>query len=252
MSTMPIPPGTPGAPSGLGGIFGRLGGIFTPPGGIEGMDPELLKRQQQQALLTMGLGMLAAKERGAGLGQGLLQGFGLGNQQFQDIANRTFQNTLWNRQQARQDRREDRADRAFARQEDWRREDRAYQADQDRIRQEQWQKQFRLSEDQASRAALMQGTQREAILQELQRERQYEARRQELLAKPNRTESEDIELDQLTRGAVSARMRSQSLLGLGGFGLGGFGGLPAPGSASPLPPDPWQTGGGSRGGTGNW
>lgn len=109
----------PVAPPSSGGGFGRglgaIGNALFPTGG---MDPQQASMMRQQALLNMGLGMMAAGSQpgatfGGALGQGLL---GATNQ-YQASMQNAFQNSIRRQQQEREEQRFEREEKLFDRQE---------------------------------------------------------------------------------------------------------------------------------------
>lgn len=60
----------------------QQGILPVPPEVAAGMSPETIKLLRQQALLQMGLGMVAAKEKGAQFGTGALAGLNIGQNSF--------------------------------------------------------------------------------------------------------------------------------------------------------------------------
>lgn len=63
------------------GLGGMPASMFPVPAELESqLDPETLRRLRQQAMLQMGLGMMAAGEKGAGLGTGVLYGMNQGRE----------------------------------------------------------------------------------------------------------------------------------------------------------------------------
>jgi hypothetical protein len=236
-----LPPGVQ-APGGLlsrmnagaYGMLGRLGSsMFGVPAGLEGMPPELIRQQQQQALLQLGLGMLAGKERGMGFGQSTLAGLSNAQSGFQDILQQSYRNTLLNREAARADTRDQRD-------EDRWRADRDYQMQRDRQSDERW----RAEQDLRMRATEAdirgQGVLANQRAQEAAAAEQARARVQELTKKPTLTEAERLELEVLTGGAPSNLIRAQTGLGMfGGMGMFPPGlGMPAADPLSALPDPP--------------
>jgi len=214
-----VAPRTQRAPT----FLDQLGGtLFKVPEGVQ-VDPRVLQQQQQQALLTLGLGMLAGKEQGRGFGESALRGLGAAQGGFQGALQQGYANTMANRREAREDTRmardEERyqADRAYAMERDRMADERQARADDLRQRELEQMGEVRSAQAAASRS----GAASEAAARRQAAE--ADARVRVLMAKPDRTPEEDLELDSLTRGAVSRMMRAQNS-GLGMFG--GFGGVP--------------------------
>lgn len=90
------------ARGGLGNVLGEA--FFPVPSEVAAeTDPDTLKALRRQAMIQMGLGMMAARDRGAGLGQGLQFGMGAGQQAVQEALN----SILTTRKDKRADRRLD-------------------------------------------------------------------------------------------------------------------------------------------------
>ena len=112
MALMPVTqPGLPPGLSGGLGLFGQLGGMpnvmsnmasgAIPP--YPGIDPVTERNLKTQALITMGLGMLAGNEQGRGFGQSALQGLGMASSGY----NEAMQNAFRSRTVANEDVRRD-------------------------------------------------------------------------------------------------------------------------------------------------
>lgn len=124
------------------------------------MDPRTIEMLRRQAILQMGLGMMGAGEKGAGLGTGASYGL----QQAQDVMGRGLGQAWAANRAGREDRRLEIMDersqkaeqRAMSREEQaaqrWQAE-RLYQMDRDTVRDKQWQEQFEAARSASNRAA---------------------------------------------------------------------------------------------------
>lgn len=105
MGSVPVP-----ASSGSGGGFNdavgmgmnRLGNVLFPA--APGTDPSMQKAAQSQAMLALGLGLMAGRDRpGAGLGSSLFNAYQVAQQSYQGAQDQAFRNTLTKRQEERSD-----------------------------------------------------------------------------------------------------------------------------------------------------
>lgn len=207
------------------GFLQQLGGaLFQAPEGVA-VDPRVLQQQQQQALLTLGLGLLAGREQGRGFGESALRGLGMAQGNFQGALQQGYANTMANRREAREDTR-------LARDEERYQADRAYAMERDKATAERRARLDAMRERELGQMGEVRSAQaaatRTSAATEVAARRQAaeaDARVRILMAKPDRTPEEDLELDSLTRGAVSRMMRAQN------SGLGMFGGFGVPGYA---------------------
>lgn len=103
-----------GLGGGGGNFMNRLGGALFPvdPTAAQSMSPAQLQQARSNAFLQMGLGMLAAKERGSGLGAGLFDAFRFAQSNHQGAMDNAFQNTLLKRDEERADAAEERQQKA--------------------------------------------------------------------------------------------------------------------------------------------
>lgn len=227
-----VAPRTQRAPT----FLDQLGGtLFKVPEGVQ-VDPRVLQQQQQQALLTLGLGMLAGKEQGRGFGESVLGGLGAAQTGFQGAVQQGYQNTMANRREAKAD--------AQAAKEDARYDaERTYQLARDRAADERDARMAAMRERELDQMGMVRGAQAAASrssaaadADERRLAAEASARARVLMATPNRTPEEDLELDALSGGAVSRMVRAQNS-GLGMFGVPGapgyaggtFGGVPMAG-----------------------
>lgn len=101
----------------VGGGIGRLGGMLFPVG--SDIDPNVGKAAQQQAMLGLGLGLLAGASRGQGLGEALFGSYQTAANNYRGAQDQAFRNTLLKRQEQRaadQDKREQQSADALNRQ----------------------------------------------------------------------------------------------------------------------------------------
>lgn len=230
--------------TGATNVLDRLGAALTPidPTVAQEMSPDQIQQLRRQAMLNLGLGLLAGRDAGMGFGQAALGALQQAQGTVQGAMQNAYRNALLRRQEQREAARDAESRRRFE-------ADLAYRMERDRLEDER--ERARMEQERAYREALLRQRERltpeqAAAAEQVQRDRQRIA---ELLAKPTRTEAEEIELEYLTRGAVSNLRRGAGLLGsFMGSGLGG----PMVGG-NPLLTDPrmleWETGGFSgRGG----
>jgi hypothetical protein len=80
----------------LGTGLQNMGGALLPqnPQAAASMDPAQLAQIRNSALLQAGLGMMAAKENGAGFGQAALAGLGQGTNTYNGILQQSYQNAM--------------------------------------------------------------------------------------------------------------------------------------------------------------
>lgn len=95
----------------------------------ESMSPDQLAALKRNAFLNMGLGMMAASNRGAGFGEAAAFGLGQGQAGLTNALQRDYEMAREARREQRQQTRDEIEDRRYE-------EERAYRAEQDRIRQE--------------------------------------------------------------------------------------------------------------------
>lgn len=109
MSTMPIDPNMVGPPSELAaprGLGALLGGLFG--GGLgaaqAGVDPATATALRNQALMRMGLGMMAGRDAGLGFGQSAFSGLNAASADYQRAMQNAFQAKLLTRRDEREER----------------------------------------------------------------------------------------------------------------------------------------------------
>lgn len=92
------------AGTGISNVMGKLGQTLFPmnPQMTEGMDPEQIKAMQGQAMLQMGLGMMASAQNGGSFGQSVLGGFGQAQGSMQGRMQQAYQAARQKREETRQ------------------------------------------------------------------------------------------------------------------------------------------------------
>lgn len=119
LQSMAMPQVDLGAPSlgqRFGGLVNTLTGTMFPT--APGADPAVAQAAQRQALLMFGLGTMAAANRsGASFGSSLFEGYRGAAQNYAGAMDTAFRNTLAKQENERQQKREDREQKAQAQQE---------------------------------------------------------------------------------------------------------------------------------------
>lgn len=222
----------------FGGLQQRLGqNLFPLAGGSAyGLNPQQLQDQRQQALKQFGLGMLSNVGTGRSFGAGLGGSFQLANNNLNQGLGEQYGIARQGRQEARQI--EDQATedaRYTAAQTHQASREKITDARADAERADQlkhWSDQLQLSKQELAQRAVLAKQINPAEAAKLKIEADNHQRASELLAKPNRSDSDNLELDYLLKGAVSDMTKANP------FGaLGGLGGMPGAG-ANPLLSDP--------------
>lgn len=144
---------------GLGNGLGRLQqGLFQiDPTIAAKMTPDQINKARNQAMLQMGLGMMNAAGRGAGLGQAIAQGYGGANENLQGGMQQQYQNMRTDQADTRQIERQGVEDTRY--QSEWERQqqldaerrsnaeaDRAFKTSQANLEQSRWDKSFNADE----------------------------------------------------------------------------------------------------------
>lgn len=86
--------------------YDKLAGGLMPVDPAAGMTPDQIKALRNQGMMQLGLGMLAAQNRGAGLGQSLAAGVGGATEGFQGATQRAYQVAKDTQAQKRQEERD--------------------------------------------------------------------------------------------------------------------------------------------------
>lgn len=94
----------------LSGGLGRVGQALFPVDPNTGMTPDQMKALRTNALMQMGLGMMASSGQGAGFGESLARGYGLASGNMQGAMQRAYENAMSNRAETRATDREKRLD----------------------------------------------------------------------------------------------------------------------------------------------
>lgn len=173
-ANMPMP--NPNLGGGFGGMMNRAGigiqnglgrlsqGMFQmDPAATAGMDPSQIKSQRNNAMMQMGLGMMAAGSRpGATLGSSLASGYFGAQDNLQGAMQRGFENAKTNNAEKRAINREDRQmerdsvlDERYGKQMGYQQEQDKIQLEQRRMEQEAAQKRFDAAQNQQMEIAKM-------------------------------------------------------------------------------------------------
>jgi hypothetical protein len=109
-----LPGGVPGQQP--GGFLGRMGGVLFP--GAQGDDPQTTAAAQNQGLLMLGLGLMAAGSKpGATFGSSLFDAYQGASQNYAGAMDKAFRNTMLKRQADREERADERAEKRAEREE---------------------------------------------------------------------------------------------------------------------------------------
>lgn len=98
MSTLPMNSGIGRIGQFLGAIPPAMGGYAGGPA-LEGVDPMTARALQNQAIMRMGLGMMAGREAGLGFGQSALGGMNQASDQYLEAMRTAFRQRLANKAQ---------------------------------------------------------------------------------------------------------------------------------------------------------
>jgi hypothetical protein len=235
--------------TGLGGMGDRLGaGIQNFNGKLfasadPNADPAYLKQQQNNALLMLGLGMLSGNSRGQSFGTAALGALSNAQNDFQGAMQNAYRNRLTTNEDKR------RTEQDQQQQDNWKwskehglqRETVAdrRQVHQDQMAQQEADRQAAATSAQikASGASVAaQGANTALDQYKLEQAKKDAARRDELLAIPNRTPAQEQELNMLAGGTPQGMLGAQYRDPLYGVGQGGASGV-IPGG-NPLLQDP--------------
>lgn len=127
--------------------LGRFNELLLPAdaAATAGMTPEQIKALRKQSMLQMGLGMLAAQNRGAGLGQALAMGYGSAQDNFKGASEQAYQAAKDEQARKRQEQRDAEERAQLVRENEHR--DRTFQAglDRDAAEQHRWEEGRKIS-----------------------------------------------------------------------------------------------------------
>ena len=121
--------------------LGRMRDALTPidPRMTEGMDPEYVKQLRNNAMLKMGLGMMATANQGGRFGESVAAGLGQAQGGFNKDIEGSYQRGVEQRQEKREIDREAELDKRFF-------DERGYKRERDSLEDKQWQQSFEADE----------------------------------------------------------------------------------------------------------
>lgn len=205
------------------GGLGRFGQAAFPIAGAEqmGMTPDQVQAMQKQAMLRMGLGMLAANNQGMGFGRSALAGLGSGADYMQNASAQNLQALKL---------KQDAAERDYQRSRDTKTDEfRTKQIGLEERRVAADEAQAKAQAEYRTSALELQGRQAYAEIARLRAQGGFDAARtrqleqtqkrlQELLTKPTKSEDDWREIQILSGHGLSSAVQSDPF---GGVGLGG-------------------------------
>lgn len=158
--TSPAPQNSPPQQRGGLGVMDKISaGLFPVDSrAAEAIGPEALKQQRNQALMRMGLGMMAASNQGAGLGESLFTGLNSAQNSLDGALQRGYENAREARQEQRTLEREKVADQRYD-------AERQYQIDRDTIEDKRAEAQMAAQTEQRKLQLEQQRQQQEALAQ---------------------------------------------------------------------------------------
>jgi hypothetical protein len=207
-ATPPINPGSPPRLPQRPGFGQRLmEGMFPiAPEIASGMSPEEQQRLRGQAVMQLGLGMMAANNRGAGLGEAAFMGFNNAQRGLGEYTDRLYRHKVLNEERDYERSRDALGDQRYGEQREWRRQ-RAQTEDQRETARDAALAAYRsgVVRNQAADNASLARTRNlhsQIELGRFQTQRANEEELRQLLAKPNKTQEDMLRIRILSGGTV--------------------------------------------------